>query len=207
MLSVLKAFNMENVVTCLKKAYRIVTKKAIPEDFRLMVPQVCCSHIMKNFHTAIKKTNIPMQLQSFLLYVSSLLVNAYSLEVITDTYGKMYVLLNSERNGEDVERAYSSLVEKTKSLGSEEKQQITEIEEMNEIADEENDEEDITNSSEELKKKNNNPFAQHFHMKRTEIDTQREDTPRMTTRNACYNTQLLEYINKWRHVPSGVPCC
>jgi len=114
MVACLKSFNVETVDDFLQRAHQIVTGEGTAQDFNLMIPHVCCSHMMKNFHRAIKKAGIHSEFINFMLYSCSLLVNARSLECLTETFEHLYVLLTQEYNSTAVQEAYESLKKKIK---------------------------------------------------------------------------------------------
>ena len=188
MLASIKSFNTENMITFLQRAYRIVAKQAKTDDFQLMIPHVCCSHMMKNFYSRIKATHTNSKFHSFLLYVCSLLVNSSSLEELSDTYKEVYLLLSCQNNATEVNQAYQSLTKKMKDIGQSDHDDV------------ENTSETSTNAvplleEQEEAKVMHSPFSEHFEAKAKEVEKEKKMMRFLPTKNACYNEALLEYIN------------
>ena len=113
MLAVLREFNNESLRDFFERAFRILNKKGLENDFSLTVPHVGCSHFMHIVHRKVKaisreQRNIKNDKEQpvdeihdvwyrFNMYCMSLLVNARTLHEFLQIFEDIAICLMSKR--------------------------------------------------------------------------------------------------------------
>ncbi|CAF1396575.1 unnamed protein product [Adineta ricciae] len=106
----LRVFNDENYQQFLSRAYRIVSKKAVPNDFTKTNIHACLSHFMLDMRKRINK-HLPEEIREFAMWSMAVLVNSSTYDEIKENWRLIcQVFLNYTTNSNLHFKKYYSML-------------------------------------------------------------------------------------------------